>query len=840
MKTHTNNFKNELKKFGRVLDSKITFTVDGVDIELGPEELNSIIPIQKGDILKSAMKELDIDCNIEIPVGSKVNYKFGVYVNNRIEYIDFGDYIVYSTNKKEDTMSYEIVCYDYMLRSMTTYNELQTGTFPMTVREYITHLCNDLSLEFADENNQFANSDRIIYNDLYKGLEYTYRDIFDELAQVTASTICINKNNQVEIRYINNTNDTVNGEYLKDINVNFGEKYGPINSIVISRASESDSVYLQDERSIEENGLCEVKIKENQIMNFNDRSDYLEDILDTLNGLEYYINDFTSTGICYYDLCDRYNVEIDDNTYSCVLFNDEIEITQGLKETIYTEKPIDGVTDYTKADKTDRKINQAYIIVDKQNQKIEAVVSEIGDRTGKTTTITADIDEINSKIETLADITTTGEGVGQITIDKILANQIILLDVYPTKRDILANFASPLLKASRDLKAISRLITFESEEYTIQYMLPRNLLFYNKYIYDEFIQDNVEEKCYVIHRVGVDEQGNKYQLDEEYVEEIENYIPIILKDAEQYRISMQSYKDAHIKVTAMVQNSFTTQFATNVELRSQIKQTTDSITSTVYKNFSTKEETKSEIKQTADAISTEVSKKVGEDEVISKINQSSEEIGISAKKIKLEGYLSANNGFIVDEEGNMICNNGTFNGVINGGKISVVGNDTQDDPYITLVSPEYTDRYPVQTDIWSTGISVIDYRDGAEPCIRTEVEGGFAQLIGNEVEAFDFVPVSLESEKTNFEEFKDGLELIMNSDLYRYTYKRQGENAKKHIGLVIPDEGGDFKTPDEVITEKGNGIDMYSMISIAWASIKQQQQQIEELKNEIKKLKGDD
>ena len=42
-----------------------------------------------------------------------------------------------------------------------------------------------------------------------------------------------------------------------------------------------------------------------------------------------------------------------------------------LEENIFTEMPQETETDYTKADKTDRKINQTYLIVDKQNQTIE-------------------------------------------------------------------------------------------------------------------------------------------------------------------------------------------------------------------------------------------------------------------------------------------------------------------------------------------------------------------------------------------------------------------------------------------------------------------------------------
>ena len=63
MKTHTSNYKQNVKLFGRELDSIITYELDGDTIELGVNELNSITPSYNGSILKSVMKQLIIDSN---------------------------------------------------------------------------------------------------------------------------------------------------------------------------------------------------------------------------------------------------------------------------------------------------------------------------------------------------------------------------------------------------------------------------------------------------------------------------------------------------------------------------------------------------------------------------------------------------------------------------------------------------------------------------------------------------------------------------------------------------------------------------------------------------------
>lgn len=378
MKAHTSDFKNQIKTTGRELDSKITYSLNGVNVELGKEQLNSITPTYQGALLKSVMKELDIDSNVYIPEKTILNYQFGVKVNGEYEYLNFGNYIVYKAEKQEDTNSYKLTCYDKMLYSMIDYKKMDI-TYPISIRDYIKAICDKLGITFVNASDIFANYDKQIQNELYldeneNSLGYTFRDVLDELSQVTASCICINNNDELEIRYINDTNDTIDEEFLKDVNVKFGEKFGAVNTIVLSRSAESDNVYYPE--VLPENPY-EFKISDNQIMNFNDRSDYLSDIYNKLNGLEFYINDFSSTGICYYELLDRYNVKIGDKTYSCVMLNDEINITQGLEENVFTEMPEETKTDYTKADKTDRKVNQTYIIANKQKSQIELVTSEI-------------------------------------------------------------------------------------------------------------------------------------------------------------------------------------------------------------------------------------------------------------------------------------------------------------------------------------------------------------------------------------------------------------------------------------------------------------------------------
>lgn len=692
MKARTQAFKNTIKLFGRELDSIITYELNGETIELGNENLNSISPHYEGGILKSVMKVLDIDSNIDIPLETIINYQFGVKVRDdevqdyrdNYDYIDFGNYVVYKSEKQEDTQSYKILCYDKMLYSMKDYEALNI-TYPISVRNYINAIANYMGLTFANYNETFANYNRYIPNELYlsydsttqtySSLGYTFRDVLDELAEVTASTICINDNDELEIRYITNTNDTIDEEYLKDINVNFGEQFGAINTIVLSRSAGADNIYYP---SVLSENPIELKISDNQIMNGNDRASYMPDIYNQLNGLQYYINDYSSTGICYYDLCDRYNVSIGENTYSCVMLNDDIQITQGLEENIYTDLPKENVTDYTKADTTDQRINQTVLMVDKQNGIIQGLVDS--------TVIVSD-----TKVG-LGSITLEGAYEGQLYNLRIKGNISLLFPqnetVYgyplvPSDDLVPSNTLTPSSPVpygnevhypSNQLFSRSSNLIIDETEYKLDFDF---LNYMSDEICDEFVYDN--GTCYIIRRVGIDSEGNMYALDNEVIEPRKNIVLKVKKDS---TITLKSFPNGKLSATYLLENEYTNTFATQVDVSSEIKQTADSITE-------------------------QVNAKVGDDEIIAKLNIAIEE-GQGTIELTGDQVVINSDNFTLDGEGNLQCSNadisGTItssNGTIGGWNIDTTGLSNDYDFYIK------NGRLSVAGNIYNFGVSNI-------------------------------------------------------------------------------------------------------------------------------------
>ena len=232
MKSHTSEFKEEIKTLGKQQSVRITHKENNVTKTLTNEDINSATPNYEASLLKSVMKVLELDSNVSIPKGTEIKFEYGLLVNGAYEYLNYGNYIVAKEpEKQEDTLSYKITCYDKMLYSMKDYEHIDIP-YPCTIKQYLVALCNKIGLQFKDSD--FANASRQITNELfmtinedgtYSSMGYTYRDVLDQIAETTGGCICITLDDKVEVRYINETNDTIDEEYINDVNVNFGEKY---------------------------------------------------------------------------------------------------------------------------------------------------------------------------------------------------------------------------------------------------------------------------------------------------------------------------------------------------------------------------------------------------------------------------------------------------------------------------------------------------------------------------------------------------------------------------------------------------------------------------------------
>ena len=250
------------------------------------------------------------------------------------------------------------------------------------------------------------------------------------------------------------------------------------------------------------------------------------------------------------------------------------------------------------------------------------------------------------------------------------------------------------------------------------------------------------------------------------------------------------------------------------------------------------------------------------------------------KTVNLTGdniNISSNN-FNVDKNGNMTCNNASMNNAnITGGQIKLkdtsstgsrkilIENESNSNIKTTIGTSGFNfsgERYncyfipnagdSVQfflgngdtqprwdsaismnvydSNIENTNISLMNNRDGINSSTTIKPSGITTPKV---------TQTSMETDKKNFEKISDNaIEIIKATDIYKYNLKSEKDTEKKHIGFVIGDKYN-YSKEITAVDENGNeiGVDNYAMTSVCFKAIQEQQEIIEQLQEEIKKLK---
>lgn len=389
-------FKEAINEYGKQITA--SFTYQGATYR--DEQIISMNPHYEGSLLKTVMKCLDIELNGELldetsaivglaiagksiaGVGKLTEKnvimapKFGVKATDDTDYsyIEYGTYIIKESKRDEETQNISIECYDLMLKSMIPYDlsldyTQNDGSSNITVKDFLDAICDRLG--WNKGYTTFYNCDILIDEEKYDNSD-TFRDVLDDIAEVAGGMLGF-VDDALTVIYPTSSGETIDEESLKTLTI--GKKYGPINSVVLSRAPQEDNIYKQDAESINENGLTEIRIENNQIIDTH-REDFINGICDALFGLSFELYELESFGIGYLNFGEFFTIKTaDDVEHNVLMLCDDLQITQGVNETSKLEEPEVTNTDYSAASETDKTLRKTILRVDKQENKISALVS---------------------------------------------------------------------------------------------------------------------------------------------------------------------------------------------------------------------------------------------------------------------------------------------------------------------------------------------------------------------------------------------------------------------------------------------------------------------------------
>ena len=230
------------------------------------------------------------------------------------------------------------------------------------------------------------------------------------------------------------------------------------------------------------------------------------------------------------------------------------------------------------------------------------------------------VDGIKGEISDIADITITSEGNGSITAENINESEPIFIKVHATSNENYSFlYPEENLYPGANTFTKSRTLLFEnSNGYSTSYEIPNDLLYLDENTYDEFVLDYEEQKCYIVHRVGINENNENYKLTAETTEYFD-YPEITLQEGN-YTISTPSGENTYIYVRLMTKNIYTSQFATQIEMNAKIEAKANEINLEVSQKVDNKDYTNAQI--------------------TALINDGKSSVKIKADKIDLAGYVT--------------------------------------------------------------------------------------------------------------------------------------------------------------------------------------------------------
>lgn len=367
----SNNFKNAARAPVKTLRATIAcgdkcYTSEDTLVSLTKEDAGFYF----GSVTKSlSFKLIGTDYDL---IGKNAIASFNIQSGDSWEDCELGLFTIHEQTVNLEKGTTDFKAYDPIGVMGKAYYETGSINFPCTVSSLLGQVATKFGLTVNATN--VPNLSYIIQEDLYSKINgITYRDIISEIAGATASVAEVS-GSKIRLRPIEfNSAEILTYDNLKKAKLE--PKYGPVNSVILARTPAEDNIIVKDDESISENGLTEIKLANNEILDDN-RETLAQPILNAVNGFYFYPFEVTTEGHGWYEVGDRLTVTDGTNNWDIIISNISLTIGNGMREVLKGVAPTETQTNYALAGGITKTIYNTEIKVDKQGQTIESIVEE--------------------------------------------------------------------------------------------------------------------------------------------------------------------------------------------------------------------------------------------------------------------------------------------------------------------------------------------------------------------------------------------------------------------------------------------------------------------------------
>nr|DAO52822.1 MAG TPA: S-layer associated multidomain endoglucanase 16 CBM-1 cellopentaose complex [Bacteriophage sp.] len=376
--------------------------------DITPEDINEIRYYFDGALYRSVMRCLEVKLKGDWTAKAKKGLLLdslkikATHPEGDSVTIGYGGFYIAEAPEYDAAQNLtSVIAYDELYQSMRPYTASlwQSG---ITVKNYLIAILNKLDINYdANSFNLMANADKVITSEKYLDIEndsteaaYTYRDILDEIAKASGVTFAFKNSLGGDPFKLYAIKPTESGYVIDESNlrsVTIGAKYGPVMGVVLSREPQEDNVFYPSNLT---DSQTAVKISNVELIedSSNDeyRKQFAKGIYDNVAGTEYYLYELDSFGIGFLNFGDIFTLKVcertggmigDEKEYKTIFMRTDMTVSQGVKEKSKLEAPQATSTDYSAAESaSDKLLKKTMIKVDKQEQRITALVKESDDK----------------------------------------------------------------------------------------------------------------------------------------------------------------------------------------------------------------------------------------------------------------------------------------------------------------------------------------------------------------------------------------------------------------------------------------------------------------------------
>ena len=370
---------------------------------------------------------IDNDLNLE---NADIEYHIGALVGEEYKYINLGNFIVQKPTNEEVNEEMTFTALDYMSKFDTDDEYVPQVVFPTTLLGLAQDVCSQAGITLGNTNFRNA-SKQILANPFVNG--ENMRTVLKSIAKLSFSCCYIGQDNKLYFGFTQSDFSSVTEEITTDgyFENKPNDETKKITALTL-RSSEIKSVgqTIYDEDHIVEYGTNELIIEEDYLAYTDElRLAYLNGATD-LFGLTYKPLSVDTLGSIYLSFNDTIKVvSPQGDSYYTYALNNTHEYNGTLYNTITVPALSEVEEQYKYETEDENSKRRTAVDINKAEQRIQLIETEIGDRSEKESSITQEIDQIEIKISDLENLLVDVEGINPLTLENCLEGELIKLNI---------------------------------------------------------------------------------------------------------------------------------------------------------------------------------------------------------------------------------------------------------------------------------------------------------------------------------------------------------------------------------------------------------------------------